>query len=84
MKKTFKTTLRALEMHPPLVPYGTKGGESHRRWLITVMLIMSYDTESKSRNADFISIARKGNPQPSGPKGPSNLRTLGPERAHPS
>ena len=23
MKKTFKTTLRALEMHPPLVPYGT-------------------------------------------------------------
>ena len=33
-------------------------GESHRRWLIDVMLIMSYDTESKSRNADFISIAR--------------------------
>ena len=23
MKKTFKTALRALEMHPPLVPYGT-------------------------------------------------------------
>ena len=23
MKKNFKTALRALEMHPPLVPYGT-------------------------------------------------------------
>ena len=28
-------------------------GESHRRWLITVVLIMSYYNESKSRNADF-------------------------------
>ena len=27
-----------------------KGGKSHRRWLITVMLIMPYDTENKSRN----------------------------------
>ena len=64
-----------------------KGGEkSHRRWLITVMLFMSYDTESKSRNADFISIARQGNPQPSAQravklknpwaKGPSILRTF--------
>ena len=35
-------------------------GESHRRRLIDVMLIMSYDTESKSHNADFILIARKG------------------------
>ena len=35
-----------------------KGG-SHRRWLIIVMLILPYDTESKSRNADFISIARR-------------------------
>ena len=26
---------------------------------------MPYDTESQSRNADFISIAHKGNPQPS-------------------
>jgi len=32
---------------------------------------MSYDTESKSRNADFISIARKGNPQPFEPSEPS-------------
>ena len=48
---------------------------------------MSYDTESKSRNADFISIARQGNPQPSARravklknpwarKGPSILRTF--------
>ena len=61
-----------------------KGGEkSHRRWLIDVMLYMTYDAYRLIRNADFISIARKGNPQPSGPKAPSNLRTLGP-KAHPS
>ena len=50
------------------------------------MLIMSYDTESKSRNADFILIARRAIPQPSArravkPKnpwaeGPSILRTF--------
>ena len=28
------------------------------------MPIMPYDIESQSRNADFISIARKGNPPP--------------------
>ena len=51
-----------------------KGG-SHRRWLITVVHIIPYDTESKSRNADFISIARRAihNPRP---ERPSNLRTL--------
>ena len=43
--KTLTTALRALEMHPPLW------------WLIDVMLIMPYDTESKSCNADFILIA---------------------------
>ena len=31
---------------------------------------MSYDTESKFRNADFISIARKGNPPPFEPSEP--------------
>ena len=36
-----------------------KGG-SHRRWLIVVMLFMTYDTARSSRNADFISIAPKG------------------------
>ena len=45
---------------------------------MTGMLIMPYGTESKSRNADFISIARRAihNPRP---KGPSNLRTLRPK-----
>ena len=52
------------------------GGE--RSEPIRRMLIMPYDKESQSRNADFISIARKGNPQPSGPKAPSNLRTFRP------
>ena len=44
---------------------------------------VTYDADSKSRNADFISIARRAirNPRP---EGPSNLRTLGPERAHQS
>ena len=44
---------------------------------------VTYDKESQSRNADFILIARRAIPQPSGPKAPSNLRTLGP-KAHPS
>ena len=39
-------------------------GESHRRWLIDVMLFVTYDADRLIRNADFISIARKGNPQP--------------------
>ena len=92
-----------------------KGGE--RSEPITRMLIMSYDTESKSRNVlasplgeeghevakgctrvsmimildvDVTAERRhynthrpQGNPQPLGPKAPSNLRTLGP-KAHPS
>ena len=33
------------------------------------MLIMSYGTESKSRNADFMFIARKGDTTTLGPKG---------------
>ena len=41
------------------------GGE--RSEPVSRMVFMSYDTESKSRNADFISIARKGNPTPSEP-----------------
>ena len=44
-------------------------GESHRRWLITVVLIMSYDTDSQSRNADFILIASQGDTATLGPKG---------------
>ncbi len=52
------------------------------------MLIMPYDTETKSRNADFMFIARKGDTttlglkgrqtyEPSDPKDRSILRTLG-------
>ena len=52
------------------------------------MLIMPYGTESKSRNADFMFIARKGDTttlglkgrqtyEPSDPKDRSILRTLG-------
>ena len=52
------------------------GGE--RSEPITRMLNMLYDAESQSRNADFILIARRAPPQPSGPKAPSNLRTLRP------
>ena len=44
---------------------------------------VTYDTDGQSRNADFILIALRAIPQPSGPKAPSNLRTLGP-KAHPS
>ena len=78
--------------HSGVSPFGGAShqrGESHRRWLITVMLFMSYDTESQSRNADFISIAAerqsttlglKGRQtyEPSGPKGPVNLKNLFP------
>ena len=49
------------------------------------MVILSYDTESKSRNADFTLIARKGDTttlglkgrqtyEPSGPSGPVHLK----------
>ena len=41
------------------------GGE--RSEPISRMPIISYDIESQSRNADFISIAREGNPPPSEP-----------------
>ena len=35
-----------------------KGGGSHRRWLIDVMLFMTYDADRLIRNAGFILIAR--------------------------
>ena len=35
-------------------------GESHRRWLITVMLIMPYDTENKSRNVLASPLGEEG------------------------
>ena len=44
------------------------GGGEHSE-PISRMLIMSYDSESKSRNADFILIDRKGDTTTLGPKG---------------
>ena len=38
------------------------------------MLFMSYDTESQSRNADFISIAAERQSATLGPKGPVKLK----------
>ena len=40
------------------------------------MLIMPYGTESKSRNADFILIAREGDTTTLGAKGPVKLKNL--------
>ncbi len=39
---------------------------------------MPYDTESKSRNADFILIARKGDTTTLGPKGRQTYEPSGP------
>ena len=52
------------------------GGE--RSEPVSRMFFMPYDKESKSRNADFISIALRAirNPRP---ERPSNLRTLRPQ-----
>ena len=59
---------------PPLageVRRSRKGG-GERSEPIRRMLIMPYDTESQSRNADFISIARRAihHPRPEGPSPP--------------
>ena len=51
------TALTGEEMQSPFGGASHQRGKSHRRWLIDVMLFMPYDTESQSRNADFISIA---------------------------
>ena len=40
------------------------------------MLIMPYDIESQSRNADFMFIARKGDTTTLGAKGPVKLNNL--------
>ena len=63
--------------HSGVSPFGAvrhQRGESHRRWLITVVLFMPYDTESQSRNADFMFIARKGDTTTLGAKGPVKLK----------
>ena len=43
------------------------------------MPIMPYDTESKSRNADFILIARKGDTTTLGAEGPVKLKNPPPK-----
>ena len=58
--------------HSAVSPFG---GERSKP--MTGMLIMPYGTESKSRNADFISIALRAIHNPRA-NGPSNLRTLRP------
>ena len=77
------------------IPNGTYGGVrgmnnlysiGERNEPITRVLIMPYDTESQTRNADFILIALRAIPQPSGQrpvklknppaKGRSILRTF--------
>ena len=52
------------------------GGE--RSEPISRMPIMLYDTESKSRNADFMFIARKGDTTTLGPKGRQTYEPSGP------
>jgi|GEM_PF-6270429 len=49
-----------------------KGGKSHRRWLITVMLFMTYDADRLIRNADFktCGVSRHHHPRPEGPSPP--------------
>ena len=49
-----------------------KGGAVQR--LITRMVILPYDTKSKSRNADFISIAAERQSATLGAKGPVKLK----------
>ena len=58
------------------------GGE--RSEPISRMLFMPYGTESKSRNADFILIARKGDTTTLGPAGPVKLTNPPAHRAGPS
>ena len=53
-------------------------GESHRRWLIDVMLFVTYDADKLIRNADFILIARKGDTTTLGPKGRQTYEPSGP------
>ena len=52
------------------------GGE--RSEPISRMLIIPYDTESKSRNADFISIAAERQSATLGPKGRQTYEPSGP------
>ena len=54
------TALRARKCIPPFGAVRHQRGGCHRRWLIMVMLIMSYDTESKSRNVPASPLGEEG------------------------
>ena len=60
------------------VQWHSRIGGGERSEPITRVLIMPYDTESQSRNADFISIARRAihNPRAKGPVKLKNLKNL--------
>ena len=75
---------------PPLageIRRSRKGG-GERSELISRILCISYDTESQSRNADFILIARRAIPQPSARRAvkltnPPALRPVHPKNPFP-
>ena len=62
MIKPSQPPWRASEMHfpPPFGAVRHQRGESHRRWLITVVLIMPCDTESKSHNVLASPLGEEG------------------------
>ena len=74
--RTFGAQPRQSSRHRRVQWRSQKGG-GERSEPIRRMLIMPYDTARSSRNADFISVARRAihNLRP---EGPSNLRTLRP------
>ena len=54
-----KTASHILQV-PPFGAVRHQRGVSHRRWLITVVLTMPYDTESKSRNVLASPLGEEG------------------------
>ena len=59
-------------------PLGEEGHEVAKGWTV-VILIMILDVDVTAKGGTIKLVARKGNPQPSGLKAPSNLRTHGPQ-----
>jgi hypothetical protein len=58
-------------------PLGEEGHEVAKGWTV-VILIMILDVDVTAAGGIIIFIALRAIPQPSGPKAPSNLRTLRP------
>ena len=67
MKRVFRGVLFCPRLRGQSGAARIGGGE--RSEPVSRMLITPYDTESKSRNADFILIAREGDTTTLGPKG---------------